>query len=92
MLAREQGIVAEERRVSVKELQQALENGRNVEAFGAGTAAVISPIEYIQIGEKGYHLYTGSDAFMYNFREQLQAIRTGKVKDIHQWNYIIPLR
>jgi branched-chain amino acid aminotransferase len=66
--------------------------GCKVEAFGAGTAAVISPIEYIQIGEKGYRLYTDRDAFMYTFREQLQAIRTGRVKDTHYWNYIIAVR
>jgi branched-chain amino acid aminotransferase len=88
-LAKERGIVVEERKVSVKELQDALEKGQQVEAFGAGTAAVVSPIEYIQIGEKGYRLYTDDDALMYTFREQLQAVRTGKVADIHQWNHII---
>lgn len=91
VLAREQGMVVEERRISIKEVQYALENGQKVEAFGAGTAAVVSPIEYIQVGEKGYSLYTGKDARMYTFREQLQAIRTGKVEDTHHWNYIIHL-
>jgi branched-chain amino acid aminotransferase len=85
-------MVVEERRVSVQELQQALEKGCKVEAFGAGTAAVISPIEYIQVGEKGYKLYTDNDAFMYTFRDQLEAIRTGRVTDSHGWNYVITVR
>jgi branched-chain amino acid aminotransferase len=89
ILARERGVVVEERRISVSELQHALEKGKKVEAFGAGTAAVISPIEYMQIGEKGYRLYTESDALMYTFKKELLAIRTGAQADIHQWNYIV---
>jgi branched-chain amino acid aminotransferase len=92
VMAKQQGMVVEERRISVQELQEAVEKGCKVEAFGAGTAAVVSPIEYIQFGEKGYKLYTDSDAFMYTFRDLLQAIRTGRVKDTHHWNYIIAVR
>lgn len=40
----------EERRISVAELFEAYEQGRLTEAFGTGTAAVISPV-----GELAYH-------------------------------------
>ena len=49
-LARDKGIATEERRISVAELFEAYEQGRLTEAFGTGTAAVISPV-----GELAYH-------------------------------------
>ena len=49
-LAQDKGIATEERRISVAELFKAYEQGRLTEAFGTGTAAVISPV-----GELAYH-------------------------------------
>lgn len=49
-LARDKGMTVEERRISVAELFEAHEQGRLTEAFGTGTAAVISPV-----GEMAYH-------------------------------------
>ncbi len=43
-LARHWGLKVEERPVRIEELQQASQEGRLKEAFGTGTAAVISPI------------------------------------------------
>lgn len=88
-LAKDKGIRIEERRVSVAELKSALESGAQVQAFGAGTAAVIAPIEKITIGDKMYHCYLGEDALMYQLRDELLNIRKGKQADIHNWNYII---
>ncbi|MBL0745058.1 branched-chain amino acid aminotransferase [Chryseolinea lacunae] len=55
-VARSEGMRVEERKVSVKELIEGLQNGRVREAFGVGTAATIAPIE--AIGHEGvdYHL------------------------------------
>ncbi len=43
-LAREAGIPTEEKRISIAEVFEAAENGRLDEAFGTGTAAVVSPV------------------------------------------------
>jgi branched-chain amino acid aminotransferase len=55
-LALHKGLIVEERRVSVGELKEGLERGQVREAFGAGTAAVISPIRAIGIDGVNYPL------------------------------------
>jgi branched-chain amino acid aminotransferase len=55
-LALHKGLTVEERRVSVGELKEGLERGHVREAFGAGTAAVISPIRAIGIDGVNYSL------------------------------------
>ena len=88
-LARERGIQVAERPVRHSEIQAALESGKRVEAFGAGTAAVIAPIETIAIGGKHYNCYTGADATMYQLQKWLYDIRKGTAPDTHNWNYIL---
>lgn len=88
-LARERGIHIQERSISYTEVQRALEHGKRVEAFGAGTAAVIAPIELIGIGDKQYKCYTGEDALMYSLQQELYKIRKGTIEDKHNWNYIL---
>jgi len=50
-LARSLGMEVEERKISIDELIEAGNNGRLSEAFGSGTAAVISPIGELKYGE-----------------------------------------
>ena len=50
-----------ERGVTMAEVQQAAQSGRLVELFGAGTAAVISPVDRIGYLGKDVHIPTGSD-------------------------------
>ncbi len=88
-LARAKGMRVEERQISYLELVQAFESGKRVEAFGAGTAAVVAPIEVIGIGHKEYKCYIEPDAMMYQLQKELHDIRKGIIPDIHQWNDII---
>jgi branched-chain amino acid aminotransferase len=88
-IAREKGIKVEERHISYHELVRAFENGKKVEAFGAGTAAVIAPIEIIAIGHKEYKCYIEPDATMYQLKDELYKIRKGIVPDTQGWNNII---
>jgi branched-chain amino acid aminotransferase len=88
-LARHRGMNVEERFISVHEIKAALRAGKRVEAFGAGTAAVVAPIEWIQIGDAGYQTYTGDDAVMFSLKHELDAIRAGRQPDIFGWNYIV---
>ena len=88
-IAAAKGITVEERQISYEELIRAFEAGKRVEAFGAGTAAVVAPIEIIAIGHKEYKCYIEPDAMMYQLQKELFNIRKGVTADTNKWNYII---
>ncbi len=86
------GIEVEERKVSVAEIEEAFKQGTITEAFGAGTAAVVSPIATINIHGTDYHLpAAGADSFQQRVKTKLNNIRLGEEADVHGWNYIIRL-
>jgi branched-chain amino acid aminotransferase len=89
-LANDMGIKTSERPVSVNELEKAFADGTITEAFGAGTAAVVAPIQTIHINGIDHNLpaYKG-DEVMYKLKNRLDMIRTGASEDIHGWNYIV---
>lgn len=87
-IAGDLGIPLEERPVGVAELENAFRHNTITEAFGAGTAAVVAPIATIHINGIDHHLPTyGPDAVMYQLRDKLEAIRTGRDEDKHGWNF-----
>ena len=85
-LLKDWGYEVEERRISYEELFQAAEDGTLEEAWGTGTAAVVSPIGELamegkkvtisgnQIGELTQKLY-----------DTLTGIQWGRVADPHGW-------
>lgn len=82
------GYVVEERHLSIEELMEAGRNGSLQEAFGTGTAAVISPI-----GELNYK---GEIIKINNFKtgeitqrlyDTLTGIQWGKLEDTFHWTY-----
>jgi branched-chain amino acid aminotransferase len=92
-LARDWGMPVEERKISYREVTDNIRRGMRVEAFGAGTAAVVSPIESITADGETFPTYTGADAVMFRFKAELENIRLGKTADIHHWNTVIkPLK
>lgn len=88
-IARDMGIEVEERRVSIAEVVEGIENGRCTEAFGAGTAVVVSPYSLIGYNGKDYVLpeIAPDNSVAIKLKNQLDAIRTGKVSDPHGWVY-----
>ncbi|HXB92224.1 MAG TPA: branched-chain amino acid aminotransferase [Puia sp.] len=87
-LAADAGIAVEERPVSVEELKKGLEKGRISEAFGAGTAAVISPIQAIGIDGRDYALPNSSN-IADTLKTTLDDIRYGRKPDPYNWNFIV---
>lgn len=86
ILAREMGIPVEERRISVQELEDACKD-RSLEAlFGSGTAATITEIESVTIGDKEYIVENKSEACASLFA-QLKNIKYGEVE--HKWTTIV---
>lgn len=89
-LAKDKGIKVEERRISTDELVAAFRQNKITEAFGTGTAAVVAPINLIQIDEVDFKLpfYT-VNSLMNQLKQQLEDIKTGRADDIYGWNYVI---
>jgi len=54
-------LVVSERPITMKEVKEASLSGRLVELFGAGTAAVISPVDRIGYLGEDIHIPTGED-------------------------------
>jgi branched-chain amino acid aminotransferase len=85
-MARHWGIAVEERKVSVKEVVDGIVSGRVTDAFGAGTAATIAPIELIGFGGKDYRLPpTETRTFSRKVLKALDDIKRGKAPDIFGW-------
>lgn len=89
-LAGRAGIRVEERQVLVEELRQVFEKGQIREAFGCGTAAVISPIGTIGIAGEDYDLpAAGQESMATLLRAALDNIRYGRESDPYGWNFIV---
>lgn len=89
-LAHQWDIKVEERKISVKELIAALEQGKVQEAFGAGTAATIAHIELIGYEGKNYPLPpVEKRAFANKVLTELENIKRGKNPDPLGWIYRI---
>ena len=89
-LAVRQGIPVDERQVDVEELKDAFARGLISEAFGSGTAAVISPIGVIGIDGKDYTLPApGAPGVGSQLKEALEDIRYGRAADTEGWNFIV---
>lgn len=89
-LAADMGHVTEERPVSLTELEEAFRDKKITEAFGAGTAAVVAPIDTIHLNGIHYYLpeYT-HHSLQARLKQKLLRIRTGREEDIHQWNFVV---
>lgn len=82
------GMEKEERKVSIAEIEEGLKSGTLTEAFGVGTAAVVSPIGSIGIHGKVYDLPpVQPDSFQLLVKKKLNDIRRGVEPDVHGWNY-----
>lgn len=89
-LAEHFGYKAEQRKVSVKELIDGIENGTVLEAFAAGTAATITPISTIGYEGKLYELppVEGRE-FSEKVLTYLNDLRYGRIPDEFGWNFIV---
>ncbi len=89
-IAKDLSIETEERPVSIKEIIKALDDKKTVEVFGAGTAAVIAPINVIGIDGELYQLPAYDDnSVMFRLKKELEMIRSGRSEDVYGWNNIV---
>lgn len=85
-LARELGHTVEERPLSLAELKSAHKAGTLTEAFGSGTAAVVSPVGELAWDEERLRLSEGKPGpVALSLYEALTAIQHGTRPDTHGW-------
>ena len=85
-LLKDWGYEVEERRISAEELFEAAENGTLEEAWGTGTAAVVSPIGELAEGDKKV-IVSGNKIGPITQRlyDELTGIQWGRLSDPHGW-------
>ena len=83
---RKEGYKVSERLLSVDELAAALENGTLEEAWGCGTAAVVSPIGELCYKDHKYIINEGKiGAVTQHLYDTLTGIQWGKIEDSFGW-------
>ena len=83
---RDEGYKVSERLLSVDELVSAMENGKLEEAWGCGTAAVVSPIGELNYNGKTYVVNNNEiGAVTQALYNKLTGIQWGKIEDTYGW-------
>ena len=87
---KDMGVPVEERLLSIDELLDAMETGRLEEAFGCGTAAVISPIGELCYKGKKYPVNGGKiGEVSQKLYDTLTGIQWGKTEDPYGWTVLV---
>jgi len=82
------GLAISERRISIDEIIEANQNGKLEEAFGTGTAAVISPIGQLNYGGKVIPINNNKiGEISQRLYDELTGIQWGNSKDKYGWIY-----
>lgn len=84
-LAKDMGIIVEEKKILTSELIEAYRLNDLKEVFGSGTAVAISPISSITFRDQKMNFNNSNDDFSILLKEKLQKIQKGEAKDIHSW-------
>jgi branched-chain amino acid aminotransferase len=86
-LAKSENIPVEVRKITVSEVVEAAKNGSLKEMFGAGTAAVISPISGFGYKNEDFDLPELDDTYASFLKKRITDIQTNKTEDPFGWRY-----
>lgn len=86
-IAKDQGIPVEVRKISVTEVVHAAKEGSLKEMFGAGTAAVISPISAFGFKDTDYELPQLDTPYATRLKKVITDIQYNKSEDNYGWRY-----
>ena len=85
-LLQSMGYKVEERKLSLAEVEEAYANGKLQEAFGTGTAAVVSPMGLLDTGEQKMVINNGEiGEVAQKLYDTLTGIQWGKIEDKFGW-------
>ncbi|HHZ65729.1 MAG TPA: branched-chain amino acid aminotransferase [Flavobacteriales bacterium] len=89
-LAKELDIEVEERKILVEEIIDGCKTGELKEAFGAGTAATIAPIDLISYEGIDFYLPSvDANSISSVLLKMLTDIRVGKSADTYDWMHLV---
>ncbi|MFV0565239.1 MAG: branched-chain amino acid aminotransferase [Flavobacteriaceae bacterium] len=86
-LAKSEGLNVEVRKLSVHEVVEAARNSSLKEMFGAGTAAVISPISGFGYKDEDFELPEIENAYADFLKKRITDIQTNKAEDAFGWRF-----
>lgn len=85
-LAKGMGLHVEEKRISIDEVMEGARSGKLTEAFGTGTAAVVSPVNLISYQGDDEKIGDGNiGTLTQKLYDTLTGMQTGKVADTMGW-------
>ena len=84
-VAKAEGIKTEVRTITVTEVVEAAKNGSLKEMFGAGTAAVISPISAFGYRDTDYDLPNLENSYASLFKKRITDIQYNRSEDSFGW-------
>ena len=84
-IAEDEGIAVEVRKLTVSEVVEAARNGSLKEMFGAGTAAVISPIAGFGYKDEDFDLPELDTPYASRLKKRITDIQTNKAEDKYGW-------
>lgn len=81
---------------TLHDVMSAVEEGRMIEAFGAGTAAIVSPVEGFHYDGKDYSIPLNPDkpedkagAFTKRVADTLMGIQYGEIEGPEGWSVVV---
>ncbi len=86
-LAADMGIKTEVRKIKVSEVVEAAKNGSLKEMFGAGTAAVVSPISGFGYQDQDYDLPELENSYAQLLKKTITDIQYNRAEDKFGWRY-----
>ena len=89
-ILQKEGYKVSERLLSIDELEKAMEDGTLEEAWGTGTAAVVSPIGELCYKDKKYTVNNGEiGTVTQHLYDTLTGIQWGKTEDTYGWTQLL---
>jgi branched-chain amino acid aminotransferase len=89
-MASDIGIEPVEKRLTIDEIAEGIDSGSVTEIFGAGTAAVISPVGKIGYNGKDYTVNNNQTGpWSQKFFDHLTGIQYGEIEDKYDWVHTI---
>lgn len=90
-MAADFGFEAEERMIAIDEVVAGIQDGSLTEAFGAGTAAVVTPISAISWKGTDYVVSDGEvGPVTRSLHQSITDIQYGRAEDPYGWVHIVP--
>ena len=86
-IAKDLGIKTEVRKITVKEVVEAAKNGNLKEMFGAGTAAVISPVSGFGFRDTDYELPELENSYATQLKKIITDIQYNRTEDKFGWRF-----